>query len=95
MQDSLLQMAAQKEQLSLYTFQLEGNKPFFLKANEEIDDLVVYDLDFLLKNAGEYKVSFEPREIKSIYRPEKILSYQRYDQDSIKSNTIYFTIISP
>jgi hypothetical protein len=92
-QDSILKVFGHKEKISISNWQRIGKRPLFLKAHQELDDFVVYDLWFI-KQPSEYKICFEPIEIDPTYSPETILGYKRYDQGLIKSNAIYYKIIS-
>lgn len=84
------------------------SEPLFLKAKEELNNFMVYDIDYLLSKEFNYKISFnsEPRDTFFQYRdsvmnykpykvfPDHIFEYKRYLPRIIISNTIYYTTLN-
>jgi hypothetical protein len=89
-QDSILNLFCANQQLPIGNWIKSGHRPMFLKANRELTDFIVYDLNFLFKQKAEYKICFEPRQVELTYSPDEILGYRRFNQDHIESNTLIY-----
>jgi hypothetical protein len=93
-QDSLLKVFCTGRQFSLEDWMKTGNKPLFLKGGQELGDYVVYDLNFILKQPGEFKIAFDHQmPVNYQYSPDLILTYKKVLPTVIESNTIYYDVL--
>jgi hypothetical protein len=92
-QDSLILAFCQKNHLSAAEWKLPGNQPLFLKAGQHLDDFTVLNIDHTWKNAGEYKIAFEAKNVNPAYSPAEILGYRCFPTGLIKGNVLYYSDI--
>ncbi|MEX6686681.1 hypothetical protein QTN47_04205 [Danxiaibacter flavus] len=95
LQDSIFQ-AYLKTETSDNRLRLNNaiDQPFFLKANQRVENYTVVGLEELLKTNAEYKICFEPRVHENAKEfPDNIFNYQKYIPIEVEANTIYYQVI--
>lgn len=92
-QDSIIQLLISLDSSRQYNWKDPFNKPLFIKANQTLDNLQVFNIEHILKKQADYRISFEFDQVETTNFPDEVLKYKKYIPKFIRSNTLYYSVI--